>query len=108
MKNTNKKIEEADNTIRQGFSLIESYEIVDRFPPAFRHVREERKEIYEFFDKIPEDKVMKIRFPNEGLWKTYFMALRYYASEYTYDMQFKKEKAEGYFVYIRKIKKGVI
>jgi len=56
-------------------------------------------------DKIPEDKVMRIKFPNESLWKTYFTALKYYASNYAFDMQFNKRKDEGgYYLYIKKLR----
>ena len=87
----------------KGFSLIDNFEIIDNIPPPFKKVREERKEIIDFFDKLPENKVMKIRFPTEFLWKSYHTALRYYASEYPFDLLFNKRKDEGgYFLYIKK------
>ena len=52
------------------FSLVENYEIIREIPPPFSKVREDRKQMIEFFNKIPEKKVMKIRFPSEYLWKS--------------------------------------
>ena len=90
----------------KGFALLNSFEIVDNIPPPFKKVREDKKEVIEFFNKLPENKVMKIRFPTESLWNTYHTALRYYASDYLFDMQFKKRKDEGgYFLYIKKLKR---
>ncbi len=91
------------------FKLFDSFDIIDDVPPPFKKVSEDRKQMIEFFDKIPENKVMKIRFPNEYLWKTYFIALKYYASEYPFDMQFNKRKDEDYYViYIKKLKRTEI
>ena len=87
------------------FSLENNFEIMDNMPPKFQKVREEKEEIIKFFDKLPEGKVMRIKFPNEFLWKTYHTALKYHASEYAFDMQFNKRKDEGgYFIYIKKLK----
>ena len=97
---TNEKMIEASE---KGFSLIESFEIVNDIPPAFKKVREDKKQMIEFFNKIPENKVMKIRFPSEQLWNSYFTALKYYASDYPYDMKFSKRKDDAYFIYIKKI-----
>ena len=74
------------------FSLIDNYEIIDDFPPAFKKVKEEEREILEFFDKIPLNKVMKITFSNEALWNSYSTALKYYAHKYKGDLQFHKRK----------------
>ena len=48
---------------------------------------------------------MKVRFPDENLWKSYFTALKYYASDYPFDMQFHKRKEDGYFIYIKKLRR---
>ncbi len=88
------------------FSLEHNFEIMDNMPPRFQKVREEKEEVIKFFDKIPEGKVMKIKFPNEFLWKTYHTALKYYASGYAFDMQFNKRKDEGgYSIYIHKLRR---
>ncbi|KKL61010.1 hypothetical protein LCGC14_2199630 [marine sediment metagenome] len=105
-KETNEDIESAEESIKKGFTLIENYEIIDNMPPIFQKVREGKEEIIKFFDKLPGGKIMRIKFPNEYLWKTYFTALRYYASNYSFDMQFNKRKDEGgYFLYIRKLRR---
>jgi len=102
----NKEIEIAEKAIKEGFSLIENYEIIENVPPPFKKVNEDKKEVIDFFNRLPEGKVMKIRFPDEYLWKSYFTALRYYASDYNFDMQFNKRKDEGgYFLYIKKLKR---
>ena len=54
------KDEEIIKASEEGFSLIDSYEIVDNIPPVFTKVREDKKQMIEFFNKIPENKVMKI------------------------------------------------
>ncbi len=90
----------------KGFVLLNSFEIVDNIPPTFKKVREDKKEVVDFFNKLPEGKVMKIRFPTEYLWKSYQTALKYYASNYPFDMQFKNRKDEGgYFLYIKKLRR---
>ncbi len=105
-KEVNKDIEDAEEAIKQGWTLIENYEIIDKMPPVFKKVREDREEVIKFLDRLPEGKIMKIKFPTEYLWKTYFTALRYYASDYAFDMQFNKRKDEGgYFLYITKLKR---
>ena len=101
----NETAKEINKASEEGFSLIDSFEIVDDVPPPFKKVRENKKQMIEFFNKIPEDKVMKVKFPNESLWKSYFTALKYYASDYPFDMQFSKRKDEDYFIYIKKLRR---
>ena len=101
----NESNEEIIKASEEGFSLIDNFEIVDNTPPPFKKVREDKKQVIEFFNKIPENKVMKVKFPNEILWKSYFTALKYYASDYPFDMQFNKRKDDGYFIYIKKLKR---
>jgi len=100
---TDKQAEEASE---KGYRLIDNYDIIDDIPPPFKKVNEDRIEVINFLDKLPEGKVFRIKFPNEYLWKSYHTALRYYASDYSHDMQFNKRKDEGgYFIYIKKLKR---
>ncbi len=102
----NETDEEINKASEEGFSLIDNFEIIGSIPPPFKKVREDKKEVIEFFNKLPENKVMKIRFPTEFLWNSYHTALRYYASEYPFDLQFNKRKDEGgYFLYIKKLRR---
>lgn len=90
----------------EGFNIFDNYEIINNIPPPFKKVKEDKIKIIEFFDKIPENKVMRIKFPTESLWTTYHSAFKYYASDYPFVMQFNKRKDEGgYYVYIKKFNK---
>ena len=89
---------------KKRFILIDNYEIINDFPPPFKKVKEGEKEIIEFFNKIPLNKVMKIKFPDEALWTSYSTALKYYAHKYKGDLQFHKRKAEGYLLLIKKVR----
>lgn len=92
--------------LEEGFNIFDNYDIVSNIPPPFKKVKEDRRQCIEFLDKIPQNKVMRIKFPTESLWTTYSTALKYYASDYPFNMQFNKRKDEGgYYLYIRKFEK---
>ena len=92
--------------IEDAFILLDNSEEVDDIPKQtiFRNL-ERMLEMFDFFRKIPIDKAMKVKFPNELLFKAYNQKLRYYASKFkeaSFIIRVIKNQ-DGYFIYIKKV-----
>ena len=73
----------------------------------FRNETKQR-EVFEFFDKIPENKVMRVKFPDANIWKLYGQRLRFFAGYYKRGISLtisSRSNESGYFIFVKK-KKG--
>jgi hypothetical protein len=86
--------------------LMGNSTILDAQPHLIKRFNKRQEEMFAFFDKVPENKVMQIMFPDESTWRLYSTRLRNYAIPYKYNLSISARKNEkGYFIYI--IKKGI-
>jgi len=101
MKQTTKE----QRKIEDEFILLNNAEEVDDIPSQVLFRNQKRmEEMFEFFRKIPNNKAMKVKFPNELLWKSYNTKLRYYASKFkesAFAIRSIKDD-NGYFIYVKK------
>ena len=99
----NETDEEINKASEEGFSLIDNSEIIDSIPNAVKMINVKRMEMFDFFKKIPSNKAMRVKFPNEEIWKLYNQRLRFYAADYDQRLTIHARKqVEGYFIYIYK------
>lgn len=83
--------------------LMNNSSLIDIQVHLIKRFSKRKEEIFAFFDKIPLDKMMQVKFPDEDTWETYNTRLRTYAIKYTHHLSISKRKNEnGYFIYIIK------
>ena len=91
---------EADN-----FDLLGNSELIDSMPNRYMVNNPEKlNEIRDFFAKIPPNKAMRVKLPDESVWKLYSGRLRFYAAaldEKTVSISSRKEST-GYFIYVKR------
>jgi len=96
--------------IEEEFVLLNNSKEVDDIPDQvlFRNPKL-MEEMFDFFRKIPNNKAMRVKFPNELLWKSYNTKLRYYASRFKESVFAIRSlrNSKGYFIYVKKKKKEV-
>ena len=97
----------ARHTINDNFDLLGNSDLIDILPNRFMVTDEKKqKEIEDFFAKIPIGKVMRVRCPDESIWKLYSGRLRVYSMAFKTDVAIHSRKmSEGYFIYVKR--KGV-
>ena len=97
--------------MEENFSLFENAEEVSDIPSRIWFKSEgKQREVFEFFDKIPEGKVMRVKFPDSNIWKLYGQRLRFFAGYYQKGMVLtiaSRSNEAGYFIYIKKRKTEV-
>ena len=88
------------------FSLLENMQEIEDIPSRLLFGDEKRhREMVEFFGKIPVEKAMQVKFPNEKIWRLYNQRLRYYAGLYSHNLSIHARKTEsGYFIYLKRKK----
>jgi hypothetical protein len=90
------------------FSLLNNVDLVDDIPSRIWFKSEgKQKEVFEFFDKIPEGKAMRVKFPDAKIWKLYGQRLRFFAGYYQKGMSLaiaSRSNELGYFIYVKKRK----
>lgn len=83
--------------------LMNNSSLIEIQHHLIRRFSKRQQEIFAFFDKIPLDKMMQVKFPDEDTWNTYNSRLRVYAVKYNHHLSISKRKNEnGYFIYIIK------
>lgn len=85
--------------------LTSNTTFLDISPHLIKRFSKRREEVFAFFDKIPDNQMAQINFPDEKTWNIYNTRLRSYATKYKTHLSIRKLKNEkGYFIFIIKKK----
>ena len=102
----NETDKEIIKTSKEGFSLFDNAEIVSGIPSSIWFKNEDKqKEMFDFFDKLPEGNTYKIRFPDVKIWKVYGQRLRFFAGYYHKGQSLtiaSRSNDLGYYIFIKK------
>jgi len=106
-----KRETKSQKEIEENFSLLNNFEEVSDIPSSIWFRSEgKQKEVFDFFDKIPEGKVMRVKFPDANIWKEYGRRLRFFAGYYQKGQALtiaSRSNEAGYFIFVKKRKTEV-